>query len=277
MNRSDYLKTPDVIAFLEWAEPFVTGECPIDHTWNSPKWKTRHYAKLFDAYRGYEWKFSVDLPDNGRSEGKCYNETVAFLNTQKEQLQKSRKREDNAGFVKAADAVLRWGHVYQSQALSGLGEEAMSHLTANVDRLDPARADLDGFAGLKPMSAGFSKLYALLVPDFPIFDSRVACALASLVRLFCHEQSLEAVPETLKIDVPQDRATVTRDPSCKHFRFERISSGSTTRYARSNVMAAWLLGKLARHSPFSAQSDPLHALQSAMFMVGYAPLARRCQ
>lgn len=276
MNRAEYLQVRDVAAFLRWAEPFATEERPIDHSWTSPKWGTRHYTTLFNAYKRYEWGFSVDLPESGKCKGKYYGETASFLNARRAELRVSQQREDEAGFFKAAVGVLRWGHVYQDVTLSKLGNGARLHLTTNASRLHPATADLDHLAGLNPMSAGFSKLYSLLVDGFPIYDSRVGCALASLVRLFCHEEGRDAVPEPLKVDVPLDRASVSRDPSCEQFRFERIASGSTTRYARSNVKAAWLLGELAKHPPFSGEDDQLHALQSALFMIGYAPLDRPC-
>lgn len=273
MDREAYRDDADVRAFLDWAKPLVTGDRTLDHSWASPKWGTRSFETLYDAYEQYEWKFSVDLPERGKCEGKRYKETVSFLTDLKTQLRESQEQGDMDRFLKAANAVLEWGHVYRSETLSRLGDEVIPHLTANADRLDPARADLDHLVGLKPMSAGFSKLYSLLVDCFPIYDSRVACALASLVRWFCHERGRDAVPETLKIGVPLDRASVCRDPSCKHLSFKRISPGSTTRYARSNVMAAWLLGELAKHPPFCGEDDPLHALQSAMFMIGYKPLA----
>ncbi len=34
-------------------------------------------------------------------------------------------------------------------------------------------------------------------------------------------------------------------------------------------MAAWLLGALAGNPPFSGESDPLLAVESALFMVGF--------
>ena len=61
-----------------------------------------------------------------------------------------------------------------------------------------------------------------------------------------------------------------------------IYYSGTTRYARSNVMAS--VGFSARSrtygrwGPFSqVKGDPLHAIQSAMFMIGYEPLARACK
>ena len=126
------------------------------------------------------------------------------------------------------------------------------------------------------MNSGFSKIYSLMVDRFPIYDSRVACALASLVLWFCQCTSRKAVPESLSIGTLPHRAQGRRNPSCEHFSFPQISYGDTASYSRSNVKAAWLLGELAEHPPFSRQRDRIHALQSALFMTGYERLDRPC-
>ena len=66
-----------------------------------------------------------------------------------------------------------------------------------------------------------------------------------------------------------------RNPSCGLLVFPRIWSSSARRYAESNVMAAWLLDALSEAPPFSELGgERQRAVQSAMFMIGYAPLAR---
>ena len=118
------------------------------------------------------------------------------------------------------------------------------------------------------MTSGFSKIYSLLIDGFPIYDSRVACALASLVRLFCEETGCAEVPAQLRFGLPSSQGRVRRDPSCGSIVFPRI--WSPRRYAQSNVMAAWLLDALAANPPFAwLGDDRLRAIQSAMFMIGY--------
>ena len=123
------------------------------------------------------------------------------------------------------------------------------------------------------MNSGFSKIYSLLVDGFPIYDSRVACGIASLVRLFCEETGREEVPTQLALGIPPNRGSVNRNPSSERLVFPRLWSTSTRRYAESNVRAAWLLDALAAFPPFcELGKDRQRALQSAMFMVGYKPL-----
>ena len=140
-------------------------------------------------------------------------------------------------------------------------------LTKTACLLDPATADLTRLSGARPMNSGFSKIYSLLIDGFPIYDSRVACALASLVRLFCEESGRSEVPEQLGLGLPPSYLGKARDPSCGSLVFRRTWTPGS--YARSNVMAAWLLDALAATPPFSRERDPRHAIQSALFMIGF--------
>ena len=189
------------------------------------------------------------------------------------QLQRSADSGDAIRFLEAAVAVVHWGGAGVKQnegTLRDLGDKALPLLTANTRLLDPDAADLCGLSGVRPMNSGFSKLYSLLVDGFPIYDSRVACALASLVRLFCEEtgRECEEVPPPLAFGIPSSQAKVNRNPSCGQLDFPKID-GNPHGYAQSNVMAAWLLAALSAQPPFSDEQEPQRALQSAMFMIGY--------
>ena len=113
------------------------------------------------------------------------------------------------------------------------------------------------------MTSGFSKIYSLLVDGFPIYDSRVACGIASLVRLFCEETGRTEVPALLAFGLPRSR--VKRDQPCGPLVFPQLWSSSHRRYAESNVTAAWLLGALSEEPPFSELGgERQRAIQSAI-------------
>ena len=162
--------------------------------------------------------------------------------------------------------------------MNWLGSEALPLLELNVRLLNPETADLDRVWVVQPMNSGFSKIYSLMLDGFPIYDSRVACALGSLVRFFCEDPEgprPDRVPERLAFRLPPSRATKNkRDPSCGSIKFSAIHHGSDGFHAHSNVMAAWILDKLSEHGPFGELGDDERqfALQSAMFMIGHKPL-----
>ncbi|MXY45109.1 MAG: hypothetical protein F4Y50_13825 [Dehalococcoidia bacterium] len=233
----------------------------------SRKWGPWSCDTLFDAYRWYEWPFSFVPPDNTeRRRGKTYQDTADVLDELSERLRESAANEDGAAFFDAAAAVVRWGGLKEGP-LRRLGEDTLPVLMKTARLVDPATADLGRLSGAQPMNSGFSKIYSLLIDGFPIYDSRVACTLASLVRLFCEETGRTEVPEHLGFRLPPSYSGKARDPSLGSLIFRRISTPG--RYAQSNLMAAWLLDSLAATSPFSRESAPLHAIQSAMFMVGF--------
>ena len=122
-------------------------------------------------------------------------------------------------------------------------------LAETASLLEPAEADLNRLSGVRLMNAGLSKIYSLLLDDFPIYDSRVACALASLVCLWCEESERTEVPKLLRLRLPPSRGTKSRNPSRGSHVFPRI--WTPRQYAESNVMAAWLLGALAEKPRFS--------------------------
>jgi len=264
VKRDDYLRDSKVQAFLNWARPLVNGECELNHPrpGGDGKFKT-----LADAWRGYKWR------------GMEYQQTVEFLTDRRKRLGESLEGNIHQAFREAATEVLRWGGVVAGnrERLEALGDEAIPLLRVNTRLLDPATADLERVWVVQPMNSGFSKIYSLLLDGFPIYDSRVACALASLVRWFCEEtDGLEKVPKLLAFGIPPNQGDAKRDPSCGQFTFPKIRYGGSGRYAQSNVMAAWVLDELSRHGPFGefGEEERQFALQSAMFMVGERPLAK---
>ena len=270
MNREAYLGDAHVRGFVDWAAPLVSGARPLRHRWSSKRLGSWSFETLADAYRRYDWPFSCHVPgESGPRRGRSYAETVTVLDALGGLLRSSEKRGDAAGFLEAAVAVLEWGRVRRGERrLRALGDRAMEELTATARLLDPTGADLRRLSGVSLMNSGFSKIYSLLLDGFPIYDSRVACALASLVRLFCEERKRTEVPATLAFGIPPTQARAPRDPSCGTLVFPRIRT--PRRYVESNVMAAWLLDELSQQPPFAEPgADRRRALQSAMFMVGY--------
>ena len=62
MQRATYLVDPHVRSFLAWAAPLVSGTRPLRQHWHSPKWGSRSFETLVDAYRAYDWPFTCVLP-----------------------------------------------------------------------------------------------------------------------------------------------------------------------------------------------------------------------
>lgn len=272
MNRTAFMQTPEVAAFVAWASPLVIGERPLRHGWRSPKFGHWYCETLPDAYREFEWRFSVVLPDDTQpSRGRTLAENEATLNRLRTLLHQTVEVGDASLFLKACLAVVAWGGVQLNRKrLLELGFNALPTLVRNAALLAPDTAELGTLDAVTDMNSGFSKVYSLLLHDFPIYDSRVACALASLVVLYCQESGASGVPGALSFGIPLHRSAEHR-----YVRGQpRLYAGQPFRYASANVRAAWLLAAMVRDLPFAGLPPErrVFALQSALFMVGYRRL-----
>ena len=124
------------------------------------------------------------------------------------------------------------------------------------------------------MGSVYSKIYSLLVYDLPIYGSRVACAFTSLIWLYCKDKEIVGIPGSLKLGIPRSHANHTRNPCPGPKGFPAVHTGF--KYADSNLKAAWILGEWSTKGGDFKRVDArrrLLALQSALFMIGYKPLA----
>ena len=263
MNRSTYLAHPDVRAFIDWAAPLVTGKRKLMHSWHSPKLGRFSCQSIWAAYQSYSWN------------GQGFDEMVECLGEYGHVL---RNTDDGDRFLSTAKEVMKWGGINNEKGLSRLGNQALPVLRNNAIMLDPKRAETDDLTGLQYMGAGYSKVYSLMIDGFPMYDSRVACALTSLISLHRKENSLTSVPEQLRLGtLPQHRSKEDRSPP--GFPRIRYDPASKVRYADSNLKAAWLIGALADLGEFGTlpAERRVWALQSALFMIGYKPLVTDTQ
>ena len=278
MKRETWLADQEVRSFLDWARLFVTGERALKHEWASlsPRWGAFGCQSLFEAYSKFDWPFSVRMPGElERRKGSSPDRNFAVLDSLSSLLRQAADQGSATEFLKVAIAVVDWGGVRRNRArLKKLGADALAVVLADAARLNPASADLSQLGEVSHLNSGFSKIHALLNDEFPIYDSRVACALASMVRRYCEENCRDAVPPQLAFSIPPSRGRFKRNPSAGALHFPNTRWGDAKQYANSNVIAAWLLADLAQCGQFGTlPSDRrLLALQSAMFMLGYRPM-----
>ena len=266
MNRDAYLSQRDVAGFVEWAGHLVRGEWGLEHSWkgNGPPFRCR---TLYEAFQAYLWPNRVD--------GDRFGDTTRKFDRFRQALNSALPivtEADRNHFIVNARAVARWGGIRLS--LKDWADMSPPRLQAFIDdvrsKLDPAVADTSDLRVVRYMSSGYSKIYAALIPGFPIYDSRVACALLCLVRLYRRDVGIDAdVLPRLELGIPAWRATLA----------ERCRSPqiyASAKYAKANLQFAWLMQGLTADPGEFAQIPAAHrvdALQSALFMLGYTRLA----
>lgn len=292
MHKIEYLKNPDVRGFVEWATALVSGHKGLKQRWNSPKGKGFSFCctTLLGAFERYEWPMNSSAKEFDWTANRFeeWRAGMADRGLWDASVEHSRML-----FCEAALQVTKWGEMHHIKPeLIEMQErpDALQRLFDDARLLDPMSADAEPEAlkaeGLKYMGAGYSKVYAMMLDDFPIYDSRVACALTSLIRFYCEAKEMEDVPEILRLMVTPNKGKSNRDPSTRRYKF-RKSGGRNVQnrmqrrawyrahYASSNVRAAWILRELVDRAGVSGgwpAGRELLAIQSALFMVGYQVL-----
>ena len=295
MKRSDYLCDRNVQAFVGWVAKLVTGERGLRHIWQGgPNQGNLRCESLYEAFESYYWRGDsfVDMADKLDEFRRAFGRATAG---------DPATDEGKSCFLETAVKVTEWGGEPPESLLS-LGSSALEKLTCNADRLNPKHADTLGLKGFSHMGSSYSKIYSLLLDDFPIYDSRVGCGLTSLIREFCREQALNEVPLLLQLRIPlafgEQSPTVEpvgttklrfnvpqkqrRNPSTDTYKFRDIHTNLDyswrSHHADSNLKAAWILGEAIALADKDGDFNGVRverrflALQAALFMIGHVPL-----
>jgi len=184
--------------------------------------------------------------------------------------------------IKTVNEIMKWGGM-TPYSLSFAGDirkalHVLQHETQNSAWISGCLANLDTGGTI----ASMSKVYEMFDPQkWTIYDSRVACALACLVRRFWTANNKEVDDDILRFPVPGRKNKGWRRPQG----FPAVSGGHQGSLAF--VYASWLLRQVAeilRNNPTKydapptvgqpTKCSPLHAnwqvyhLEMALWMLG---------
>ena len=207
MKRDEYLSDEYVSGFTKWAGQLVTGDLELTHRWKS-RGTEFQCTSLYGALEQYRW------PDN--SHALDYRATARSLRRFRidfDDIGAIDSRVKQAKFVDKAADVIRWGGIPLPKKLNdwrSMTPERLQNLVDDIRaKLDPETADTANLAGFHYMGSGFSKVYSVLIDGFPIYDSRVACALNCLVGIYCRRHKVGPRPDSLKLKMPPRREPKT--------------------------------------------------------------------
>lgn len=194
MNRSQYLVDDvDVASFRDWIAQRLQGR-PVQFTVGS-----HHYDSLPAAKAAYAWplKAKIGLP-NPHSSYPYIHPVVpplaaranleintAVLSTLQDSLRTAFRGQNTLRLAGAVAAIFHWGGVYTTTRHGGnkpwlARHHAHLHALLNQVVMDYASGyDVSTVTGLR-FNAGMTKVYALLLDEFIIYDSRVAASLTWL-------------------------------------------------------------------------------------------------
>ena len=216
------------------------------------------HGLLWQAFQRYQWQ------------GRCFCTNKQKLD---ELARAIRTAKSDGDFREAAHNILKWGGVAANARKLCLCPNPLQVFRRAAERLDPTTADTDRLRGI-PMNSGWTKVYALMLDELPMYDGRVGAALGYLVRKYCEEKRRTAIPPQLRFRWHRGKGSHNRDPSTPTLRFPRLGYKpplGPRAWAECNLWAAWILGAVCDKGRFGGlpPGRRLRALEAALFMVGY--------
>jgi len=259
---------------VKWVQARLDTPDSFRHAYQSKKpIRTWTCGSLYDAFSRYWWPFETIHPVARRTiRGESFSQAKALLDELAGILAESIGRDDAGLCRETCFAILQWGGVLVKNRayLEQRGEKLPGDLRAIQGiRLDRIRTRA---LPVMRMSSGMVKVYSLLVEHLVMYDSRVAAALCLLVRQYCVEAGLDAVPAPLRFRLLPARSAALRDPSDGRYKFSGLTAMPDhlrwKQYLESVVRASWLLKAIVRTCPSSfsklGRGEDVQALQSAL-------------
>lgn len=283
MNRSQYLVDDvDVASFRDWIAQRLRGQ-PVQF-----KIGAHHYASLPAAKAAYAWplKAQTGLPNPHSSYPYIHpivpplaaranlEINTAVLSKLQHALRAAFMGQNTLELAGAVAGILYWGGVYTTTRHGGnkpwLARHHVNlHALLNQVVMDYASGnDVSTVTGLR-FNAGMTKVYALLLDDFIIYDSRVAASLTWLVLHWwtnVKNSPSATLPALLKFGAlpPNGAARGHRNAAPEIFRWITRAEDHYT----WNVRANWLLSDALRLAGQESQFTTLREVEAALFQMG---------
>ena len=270
--------------FISWIEPKLDAPGSFYHSYFDKRQnRTWSCDSLYTAFQKYDWSFAMqDAQSHLTTRLRSFEETHSFLMNLSTNLKLSILENDNAACRENCLNVLKWGGVlaHNQNRIKTFDDGICSYLLVVGQRLSCDMDLHDYYNEGLIMNSGFTKIYSLCLDHFIMYDGRVGAALGLLVRRFCENRSMPAVPGTLRFAWGKGKeasyargAQSRRNPSSGTWEFPELIN-NPRRHLESNIQANWLLEEILLKTSSRFNALPQHmrisAIQSALFMIGYS-------
>jgi hypothetical protein len=289
MDKKSYLESGPVKDFAFWIEGKLDKPNSFVHAYKMKKPKKDWECdSIYAAYENYCWPFRYEDPDSGNDvRGSSLKENLESLSRLSQGLREGIQDNDNEACKMYCLAILKWGGVRNNNDkwMTGLGNDLCRYLISVKSRLGADLAVNQYYSDSFRMNSGFTKIYALYIDEFIMYDGRVGAALGLMVRIFCEENDLRDIPKELAFAWERGRTTTyepsslnRRNPSNERYVFPKLNN-NPRRHFENNIRANWLLWDVLSKtkSQFGRLDRDVQmlALESALFMIGYDVRGKR--
>lgn len=291
MNREQFLAKPDVDGFVEWLSSFsatVVADLNIGRSAYVPRaivGTVRGFDAILDTYA---WRASWTDTNGETVDSLHWDSTARSLDRLGRSLRDALTAGSADGARHACGMVFRWGGERDPNKGARPFIEQQFAAKRLVTYLDTTRAafslgtgGLDQLGCVEAMNSMLTKVHALASGDgLPIYDSRVAAAIASLVEIFRLQRrpGWKTIPGELLFPTMANEArrkVVALNPQAMvstRTIMRYNSSGIALQWAGAKLRLGWIIEavlerapELLKHQPHSRQ----HAFEASLFMLGY--------
>lgn len=289
MNRTEFLQGCAVGGFTDWlagkADTLMV-DLDIKRSRFVPGGIRQRLLGMNAVLPHYVWR------SEGTGEGR-WPETQQHLG----QLGGALKRALEAGgdddvVMDVCRQILLWGgdrnpkvgaSTFLEQLHAGRGLAVYLNKASNAFKLDEAVLDAADAPAAR-MNSMLTKVHALASGDgLPIYDSRVAAAIATLVELWRRDQGRQhtALPASLLFPATLASRTVRHQfndamsPGVMSY-LEAKTEQTAHRWSGAKIRLAWLMADVLKKSGtlFATEASPdgagrMHAFEATLFLIGY--------
>lgn len=286
IDQHAYYADEDVRDFTQWVSVHA-ATLPIRLSLRSsrsvPGGLRKELTGLPETLANYVWK-------SKRSVRGDWAETVGLLSKFRFDLDASITAKDDDAAFEVCTAIIEWGGDRNPLlgATSFLQERAgekdlVAYLVRARKDFKLDTATLAGELSVRKMNSMLTKVHALAADDgLPIYDSRVAAAIAALVEMWRRAagRSAEALPGLLSFPATLRTRTV------RHLYDTAVAPGvllygatnaacTARRWSEAKIRLGWLMQRILALQPkmfagaAATDTGRMHALEASLFMVGY--------
>lgn len=279
MNKQQFLSDTEVNAFINWLSSNFSKlkiNLKIKKSRFVPEPINTDTTGIDAVLQHYKWKSSGMLSGN-------WAETKNRLDTLSSNLKNAVKDGSEDDALEACKNILAWGgnRNWNVGAYPFLLDKAnkktlCSYITKTGSTLNLCNADTTNLATVEKMNAMLTKVHALYASDgLPIYDSRVAAAIASLVELWRIENDSANKPLSELLSFPATISTRSVYRALPNAQFDPGLLGydneSAIWWASAKVRLGFVLQAILEKNDklFSAEKNRMHAFEACLFMIGY--------
>lgn len=263
MKKNDFLEDPKTRKFIEYFSQELSGD-KINAALESYRWPTRR----------------IDIPT---PEGvmvihanSSFEENRIVLDKLEAGIRHAFHNSKNSlSLSDWAQAIMVWGGVYTRRGNAAWLDHSRTKFYCYLKQALTVLSQDDDQSPVQMMdlrsNAGTTKIYSLLLPNFVIYDSRVAAALAWLVFQWAGQNPL-AIPEHLRFACMRANSMKpkARSPCPDIFRYFSASGKKHHHHAMWNLRANWIIEAATKACPAHRKQRKVESrdVEAALFMIG---------